>query len=307
MPITERMMEQRRSRIGSSDAYVLLGVPGPGKRNLVDLWMEKAGKTHPDDYDNAAMDVGRRCEPAVLDFAESKLGLITRNQFRVRNDLQACASCDAVLRSDNTTPVEAKTAGMSGPLPGYWQPQPGIYAVPDHVAVQVQHQMLVTGAKKAYVAAWVKDKHIEEQIFEIPRNADLQKILAERILKFWEAVRKNKPPEGFPSLNTIKLMKREDLKEVEIRQTEVDEWMEATLSAKAAEGVLDQAKQKLLAALGDGEVGVTETGRLYYVEENAGRRLDLKRLAAADPELFARVDRYRKASTRRVPRWKGSE
>ena len=63
MPATETQLEQRRSRLGSSDIAAILGVDT--HKNAYDVWLDKTGKLIPEpESENDPRYAGKLIEPA---------------------------------------------------------------------------------------------------------------------------------------------------------------------------------------------------------------------------------------------------
>jgi len=153
MPITEKQRQRRRNHIGASDMAAIMGL-SPW-RTPYDVWAEKTGRLVDEaDPDNEVMALGTLLETGVLDFAGSVLGPIRRNQFRKHPSLPIGGHLDAI-RVGTNEPVEAKTAGLLGPLREPWGDE-GTDHVPDRILIQVHTQCLALApveVERAYVAA----------------------------------------------------------------------------------------------------------------------------------------------------------
>ena len=108
------------------------------------------------------------------------------------------------------------------------------------------------------------------------------------------------PLNGTPSLELAKRIRRTPGKVISIPSPDpVQFWLDAKESAKQAEKVRENVEAVLLAYMGDAEAADTPLGQLRYLEENAGKRLDLERLKSERPEVY---EEYAVPTTRRVLR-----
>ncbi len=271
MPITDKQRRQRQKHIGSSDMAAILG-KDPW-RSPYDVWLEKSGKLQPVAEANQAMQAGLDLEPGVLTFSERELGPLLRNQYRSLPDLYIGAHIDALVK-DTKEPVEAKTAGIHGPLAEEWG-EPGTDQIPDRVIIQAHvHMMCVKDASVGvcYVAALIGGKGL--CMYLVEKKAQLVDIIAERAVAFWEKnVMRDIPPDGVASLGVAKLMRRMPDKVVEWQENSdafraLCDMEAAKISASAADARVDKAQATVLSRLGDAEAARLPDGRLLtYMQQ----------------------------------------
>jgi len=157
MPITKTQLERRTAHIGSSDMAAILGLDP--FRNAYDVYLEKTDKLEPL-VETEVMQAGSMFEDGVLQFAETKLGKLIRNQYRSAKDrgIPLGANIDALV-SGNGNPVEAKTAGLFGPLMEVWGAQ-DTDEVPDRVIIQAHVHMLCADKDVCHIAAFLGGRGI---------------------------------------------------------------------------------------------------------------------------------------------------
>lgn len=180
----EQFLEQRRAGIGGSDVAPILGL-SPWKTPL-EVYLEKIGEAD-EIEDTAAMRWGRNLEPVVLqEYADVTGRLLMPSQF-VRSEAHGfmLANIDAIA-SDGRI-VEAKTARTAQ---GWGEP--GTAEVPDHYALQVQHYMIVTGARVADIAVLIAGSDF--RIYTVEADADLHAMLIDAEREFWRRVVERDPP-----------------------------------------------------------------------------------------------------------------
>lgn len=265
MPITAEQRELRKKHLGSSDIPAMLGL-SPYK-SAYDLWLEKTGKLIEADNETPAMRAGTRFENGVLDDAEEQLGELRRNVWLCKRGGAApiASNIDAVVLKTGD-PVEAKTAGLFGPLTEWWG-QEGTDQVPDRVIAQCQVHLLVTEAEVCHVPTFLGGRGFA--MFEIPRNVKIINAIIDAAEHFWqEHVLRNVEPHGSrASLEVVKLIKREPQKVTTIEPELVEAWLETRDVASEAQKVADQAKADVLAALGDAEAAMAgPMGAITYYE-----------------------------------------
>jgi putative phage-type endonuclease len=297
MPITEKQRALRRGHLGSSDIAAIFG-KDPFK-TAYDVWLDKTGKLPPQD-ENEAMFAGSMFENGVLSFAEKKLGRLKRNQYRAARDLPIASNIDA-LAVDSGNPVEAKTAGLFGPLKENWGEE-NTDEVPDRVILQAHAHLICTGAQLCHIAAFIGGRGFV--LYAVSRDNELVEIISERAAKFWQInVKGNIPPENStPSLAIIKHATRIPDTVCGVSDDIVNRWLDAKASVSMAEEEKENAEAVLLAALGTAEAGTCSLGTVTYFEQSSNR-LDTTRLKTEMPDLAAQ---FTKKSTSRVLRFKKS-
>lgn len=172
-------LEDRRNSIGGSDAAVICGLSE--WRSPYALWMEKTGRIS-ETPDNEAMRQGRDLEEYVAKrFCEATGKKVRRENAVLRDPKLPFAHAnvdrmvdgeDAILECKTTSALNLK-AFKNGEYPPYY------YA-------QVMHYLMVTGAKKAYIAVVVLGK--EFHIFEVERDEDEIASLQAQEEAFWRYV-----------------------------------------------------------------------------------------------------------------------
>jgi len=267
MTITATQLERRKQHIGSSDMGAILGL-SPWKTPW-DVWAGKTGKlVNALEPPSASAHAGNLFERGVLSFAKQELGRLLRNQYRAAPEFHLGANIDALAVERGLEPVEAKTAGLFGPLRGEWG-EPGTDQVPELYIVQAHVHMICAERNLCHLAAFLGGRGFT--LYAIPINADLSEIIKARAVEFWEqnVQRDIPPPESWPSLDVAKRIRRVPNKTVDIPPGLIFAWqMEAAEEAEAKK-LKDAAKARILAALGDAEAAVDPVSGeavTYFVE-----------------------------------------
>jgi putative phage-type endonuclease len=197
---TPAWLQERRKGIGSSDAPIIAGVAPWG--DIRTLYADKIGLAVPS-IENEPMRWGRLLEDAVAEgYTE-----ITGNKLRRINLLQRHPRYPFMLASLDRAIVgrkrllEIKTARFRGDGWG----EPGTDQIPDHYAVQVQHQMAVTGYPEADVAVLFSGSDLK--LYTVPRDQRLIDGLIELEQAFWKCVTTQTPP---PDAAPVRLQLRTD-------------------------------------------------------------------------------------------------
>lgn len=265
MGLTTEQLIERRTRVGASDVASILGVNPYG--TAYDTWLDKRGMLK-DWEGNEATGLGNDLEPVILKYAESQFGALVTGEVFFAEDLPLASSLDARL-VDTKTPLDAKTAGLVGPLVGNWGPDDSD-EIPEQYIVQLQAQMVCTGADIAHLAALIGGRGFAK--FTVRRSRPLCDLIAERVRWFWDLVEAGTPPpESLPSAEVIRLIRRVPEKTVEIDASLVSAWLMRKEEEKYAKEETEAAQSAMLAALGDAEAGSCPTGLLtYYAQSRKG-------------------------------------
>lgn len=168
--------------LGSSDAPVVMGV-SPWKTPL-QLYLEKIGEAKGFDG-NFATERGQRLEP------------VARAQFELLMDAEfppmlAVHSEHSFIRASLDGYNVALGAVLEIKCPGKDDHDKALAGmVPEKYIWQVEHQMLVVGAKKAYYYSFDGESGA---VVEVLPNLERQKELVKALTAFWGRVKSKTPP-----------------------------------------------------------------------------------------------------------------
>ncbi len=304
-------LKRRKDYIGASDAPAIMGfVP---QRNAADVFYEKTNpKIEPqeenlDDFDPDAMESGHIFENMLLDFAARRVGIPKIERQLWIPEGYFAATLDGLGKIEKRNVVlEAKSSGIGNPS---WRRSkngwgdPGTDQIPDKVRVQTHVQMKLANADIAYVPALLGDDG-GLRLYVVEYDSGFANIIWDTCSKFWEEnVLKGIPPENVtPSEDTLKEMDRVQEKEVEIDDHLMKRYLEAKEQSKDWGKLEKELKAEILSAMGDAEVGISESGRITYFEQSRSG-LDQSRLKKEWPELY---EKFEKTSTFRVFRSKAN-
>lgn len=258
--LTAEELTRRRHYVTATDVPQILGASPWG--NAADVWYDKIHGKHWSG--NAATDAGNVLEPAVVEWARRELGGIVAGDWRVHeNGINAC-SLDAMTLDGE--PVEAKTSGIVGPgTPHQWG-EPYTDEIPPYYLLQVQAQLLVTGAKRAYVPALLGGRGFV--MYMVWNNPRLIEAIRQASEHFWrDHVEAKVQPNNLPSLETLKHLRREPESVVSIPTHLVESYNNCKAVERLAVAQANAAKAILLGALGTAEAGDYTGGRVWYSEQ----------------------------------------
>lgn len=293
MPITQAQREQRRSHLGSSDMAAILGLD-PWS-NAYDVYLQKTDRVE-DRKESKVLARGNYLEPAILNYAEDKLGKLIRNQYRVAEGFPLAANVDAIVVATGK-PVEAKSQGAF--VDEFWGDEGGD-EIPDRVIIQAHVHMLCTNQDYCHVPVYLAFR--EFQMFGVAKDSVIIDIICDKSMEFWEDfIEKDiPPPDVIPSFDMAKRMRRTPGKVVKIDTALIVNWQNAKETLKMAEAIKEGAEAEMLAHLGDADGGECDLGLLTYLEQSR-RFITPQELKDAHPEIYAKLE---KVTTFRVPRLK---
>ena len=298
----------RKDTLGSTDVTRLFGFWGsPG-----DVWLEKTGRAEAKDLAGIpAVEAGIAFEGPILDWAERQPEIgdkIKRNELirLVDGNLRLSGQLDGVRLHDGT-PVEAKTAGLMGPLSRAWG-DAMTDEVPPQYLIQSHVQMILAKADEAFIAAFLGG--VGFRLYTMERNANLSELIQERASTFWtDYILADTPPPQAPTLDMARLMVREPRKTIFLppgAAMKADELRGIKEQIKTLDAAKHAAEAEVLMAMGDAEVGILPDGQAltYFAQTRHG--IDTKALVADVPDA---KEKWPQASTfrvlRTVKKWKG--
>lgn len=194
----------RTQDLTSTDVAALFGL-SPYKA-LFELWHEKKSGEIVRLTENERMRWGRRLESAVAEGIAADMGWAIRPMkeyvrvpesrigssfdFRILTHLPA----DGEHRRDLDTDaiLEIKCVDFRAFRDG-WTVEDDYIEAPPHIEIQVQHQMLISGLRRAYIGVMVGGNRIEV----IERQADdaVHAGIIAKAAEFWQSIADNRAPE----------------------------------------------------------------------------------------------------------------
>lgn len=250
----ETWLEERRKRIGGSDAAGILGL-NPYSSPLA-VYMDKKGLI-PEREDNLAMWLGREMEEVVAKRFEIETGKKVRRKNAIVINPRypfAHANVDRVIVGENAG-LECKTTSELN-MRRY---KNGEY--PANYYVQCQHYNAICGFDRMYLKIIVGNR--EEKLFVIERDEDeIDSLMAQEQAFYENYLLANTMPEPNGSDRDGALISaeypREDDSEA-LDLSDMKECFEAYVAANALkahyEAVINKAKQDIEARLGSASTG----------------------------------------------------
>jgi putative phage-type endonuclease len=284
-------LDVRRNGIGSSDAAAAVGLC-PYKSQL-ELWMEKTGRTLPEDVRPGQDDPrywGTLLEPMVATAYQERTGHKVRKLNAVLQHPTfpyMLANIDReIVGVPDVQVLECKTAGEFGAR--LWK-----NGVPEYVQLQVQHQLAVTGKAAADVAVLLCGQQLE--IHRIERDDEIIARLVVLETRFWEYVEKDVEPPADGSESAAKALRQiyrgndttADFTGDEDLGHTFDTLAELKEELDAMQDEAESLKQVIQQAMGDASKAVFAHGEVTFKRAKDSNALDTKRLVAECPDVAA--------------------
>jgi len=305
--LTDEQKKLRRGHIGASDSPQIV-LPDPPFGGPIDVYNSKVFGDHK--AETEAMGMGNLLEGPGLDFLAKSLKVeLARasdtDLFRVstgRDGGILAAIPDAIV-IDKPAGCEVKYVNQS--FAHLWGEE-GTNEVPDHVAVQVQHQMYVWELERVFVAVFIAGFSLSLRSYMVPRDDELIDDIIDADLAFWKNhIEPQVPPEGWtgPSLECLSRRSRVPKKIVPGDTELVRRWLDAKEVAGKAEGDAKSLQSQVVASLGDAEaLDLGELGQLTYLPQRSAPSTDYKRM-----RMDGIFDIYCTQGTHPVLRFKGAK
>jgi len=189
-------LEWRRKGLGASDAPVVMGV-SPYKTPF-QLFEEKIGKPSKKKANEYITNKGHKAEGPARARAEFKIGMVFKPELvEMENYEWLRASLDG-YNEEHHVIMEIKYQGAEDHAKAKAWVDGEIKnvrdAVPEKYWPQIQHQLMVTGAKVCYFVSFDGDQDIA--IVEVKPDTDyIQQELFPELFTFWERVGRQEAPE----------------------------------------------------------------------------------------------------------------
>lgn len=293
----EQFLQRRKGGIGGTDISAIVGL-NPW-RNAMDVWLAKLGRDECPEQ-SEAMWWGSYLEAGIARKYAERTGYTLLTGDRIAQSWTASparawngitiiehskhpfliASPDALaLHTDRG--VDFKLASFKSHEWG----KEGTDKVPDHYAIQCAWYMAITGYAAWDLAVLFSGTRLE--IFTIWRNPELEQVLIESAIEFWQKhVVAEVPPPIDGSLTWARYLAQlygKGNEQVITSTTEADriaaQLRDAEARMKQAESDLQLAKNKLAALIGENKGIQGGWGKATWVRPRPGRETDWEALA----------------------------
>ena len=194
-PITDKQswLENRLLDVTSTEVSALFGLnPYLSK---FELYHQKKDKVVVNVPDTERMAWGRHLEDTIaLEFA-------SRNKFKVEQfdvymrdpDSRMGSSFDYKIVSEGEPMIlEIKNVDSLAYKNNWMEYDEEIIAPPDHISMQLQHQLEITGYNVGYIVALVGGNTMK--VVKSKRDTEIGKLLKEKVRNFWEKIQSGTEP-----------------------------------------------------------------------------------------------------------------
>lgn len=277
----EKWLRERKSHIGGSDAAAIVGLNEYS--SPVSVWGDKTNRL-PEAEDNEAMRQGRDLEDYVAKRFTEKTGKRVRreNAILINPDLPfAHANVDRMVIGEDAG-LECKTTSSLN-LRKF---KNGEY--PDRYYVQCMHYMMVTGAKKWYLAVLVFGRDF--YVYEIERDEDEIEALKESEAGLWGYVERDEMPPADGSAGTDEaiaaIYPNGDGTECDLTafETDVDTRIRLKSRIKELETDVKSIDNRIKAFMGMSETGFLSEHKVTF-KNTTRSTLDLAAFGEAHPDI----------------------
>ena len=186
-------LEARKQDVTSTESAALFGM-SPYLTHF-DLWHRKRSGVVPEFKTNDRMKWGNRLEAAIAHgIAEEQGWEISPMKDYMRDpDLRLGSSFDFVITSlGEPVHLEIKNVDYLAFRDGWIEHDDGSVEAPEHIEMQVQHQMAVSGFKRSFIGAFVAGNRYE--LIERERDEAVIGAIKSMTKLFWESVESGQEP-----------------------------------------------------------------------------------------------------------------
>lgn len=249
----------RTQDVTSTESAALFGLSPYVTR--FELWHRKRSGLSSSITQNERMVWGTRLEAAIAHGIAAERGWEIRpmKEYMRDPDARIGSSFDFVITSlGEPAHLEIKNVDYLAFRDGWIEHEDGTIEAPAHIEMQVQHQMAVSGFKRAFIGALIGgNRHV---VIERERDEDVIRAIRHRVAEFWRTVDAGQEPEPVMPDDTEAVIRLHQYAEPgkhldaddEIERL-VAEYRAAKDAARDAEAAAETAKARLLAAIGDAE------------------------------------------------------
>lgn len=188
--ITEEQRKQRLNGIGASDTPIIMGYST--FKSPYELYLEKIGQLEPDDEETELQYWGNAIEPLILQrFSELNDNVVIEKPDTIYHPEHKFifANLDGYIPSMNAV-VEAKMANS-------FQRKKWDSALEDGIPliylIQIAKQVAVTNADRGFCAVLIGGNEFKQFTYE--RDKELEGLILEADIGFWECVQKRIEPD----------------------------------------------------------------------------------------------------------------
>lgn len=233
-----------------------------------DLWHRKKSGIVPEFKTNDRMAWGNRLEAAIAYGIAEEQGWEVKpmKEYFRDPDLRMGSSFDFVITNlGEPVHLEIKNVDYLAFRDGWLEHEDGSIEGPEHIELQVQHQMAVSGFKRAFIGAFIGGNR--GVVIERHRDEDVIKAIKARVAAFWKTVDEGLEPDPvMPGDAEVIIRLNQYAKPGKVLSADGDEQLRVLLeqykaaaaAEKNAQEDKDVAKALIFQHIGDAEKVLTE-------------------------------------------------
>jgi putative phage-type endonuclease len=257
----EAWLAERQRDVTSTESAALFGMSP--YTTAFELWHRKRSGTAPEFKVNDRMRWGNRLEAAIAHGIAEEQGWEIKplKEYMRDPDARMGSSFDFVITNlGEPVHLEIKNVDYLAFRDGWIEHDDGSMEAPEHIEMQVQHQMAVSGFKRAYIGAFVGGNR--GVVIERERDEDVIKAIRAKVAAFWKTVDAGQEPDPVMPDDADAVIRLNQYAEPgkildassdeEIARL-VTEYREAAAAEKNACEDKEVAKAKLFTAIGTAE------------------------------------------------------
>ena len=191
----DHWLQLRTQDVTSTESAALFGM-SPYVTHF-SLWHRKRSGQVPEFRTNERMRWGSRLESAIAHgIAEEKGWKIEPLKDYMRDPkARIGSSFDFVITSldDGPAHLEIKNVDYLAFRDGWLEHDDGSIEAPEHIEMQVQHQMAVSGFTRSFIGAFVGGNRFE--VIERQRDEDVIRAIRAKVVEFWRTVEAGEEPD----------------------------------------------------------------------------------------------------------------
>lgn len=189
----EAWLNARKQDVTSTESAALFGMSP--YVTAFDLWHRKRSGVTPKFKVNERMKWGNRLEAAIAHGIAEEEGwrVAAMKEYMRDPDLRMGSSFDYVITSlGEPVHLEIKNVDYLAFRDGWIEHDDGTIEAPEHIEMQVQHQMAVSGFRRAYIGAFVAGNRYE--LIERERDEAVIAAIRAKVAEFWRTVDAGQEP-----------------------------------------------------------------------------------------------------------------
>jgi len=254
-------LEMRKQDVTSTESAALFGM-SPYITHY-DLWHRKRSGVTPEFVVTDRMKWGNRLESAIAHGIAEEQGwkIAPMKDYMRLVGVRAGSSFDFVITSlGEPAHLEVKNVDYFAFREGWIEHDDGTIEAPEHIEMQVQHQMMVSGFKRAFIGAFIAGNR--GVVIERERDEGVIASIKNKIAEFWASIHLNiEPSPVMPGDAEAVIRLNQYAKPGKVLDATTDpditelvrQYKAASVLEKHASEDKETAKAYLLEAIGDAE------------------------------------------------------